>query len=93
LRSDVAGTLDFPHRFDNAAVRTSHPVSTVDRVPRYREARLRTIDWRVLGAAPRVDGAPSSGILAYEAGTERTIVTMPEAANTQIEIPAIHIGP
>jgi hypothetical protein len=45
-----------------------------------------------LEAVPCVAGAAPLGMLAYEAGIERTIVTMPEAANKQMEIPAIHIG-
>jgi hypothetical protein len=44
-------------------------------------------------ATPCLDDARSSGILAYEAGIARTIATIPDAANTQMETPAIHIGP
>jgi hypothetical protein len=36
-----------------------------------------------------LDGARSSGTLAYDTGIERTIATIPEAANKQMEIPAI----
>jgi hypothetical protein len=39
-----------------------------------------------------LDVALPSGIWAYEAGIERTIATIPAAANKQMKVPAIQIG-
>src|SRR5690242_56234 len=44
------------------------------------------------GSAACVDTAPAAGILAYDAGIERRIATLPQTANEQKETAISHSG-